>query len=81
MTGIHEFKTANSAIIPEIALPPPSMESCFVAPQGHFFRLPVGNLQGAKLVNIPDIHCVSRRAFDDLCLMAARLDLFRGYLK
>ena len=34
----------------------------------------------AKLVNIPDIYCVSRLVFDDLCLTAARPDLFRGSL-
>jgi hypothetical protein len=49
MTGVHEFKIANSANVPDLALSPPSLESCVVA----------------KLVNIPDIHCVSRLAFDD----------------
>ena len=49
MTGVHEFKIANSATVPDVALPPPSLESCFVA----------------KLVNIPDIHRVSRLALND----------------
>ena len=49
MTGVHEFKIANSATVPNVALPSPSLESCFVA----------------KLVNIPDIHCVFRLAFDN----------------
>ena len=39
MTGIYEFKIVNSAIVPDIALPPPSLESCFVAKceQGSFY--------------------------------------------
>ena len=44
MTGTHEFKIAN----------------CFVAPQGHFFGNASAIPQSAKLVNIPDIHCVLR---------------------
>jgi hypothetical protein len=36
----------------------PETANYFVAPQGHFFRLPIGNLQGTKLGNIPDIPCV-----------------------
>jgi hypothetical protein len=74
MTGIHEFKIANSATVPDVALPPPSLKSCFVAPQGRFLRLLLENLQGAKLVNILDILCVSHLAI--LILMAARPDLF-----
>jgi hypothetical protein len=50
MTGIHEVKIAN----------------CFVAPQGHFLGKATLLPQGAKLVNIQDIHCVSRLAFDTL---------------
>jgi len=49
MTGIHEFKIVN----------------CFVAPHGHFFGKACAVPQGAKLVNIPDIHCVSRLALND----------------
>ena len=52
MTGVHEFTffkiSANSVNVLDFSLPTPSLESCFVA----------------KLVNIPDIHRVSRLAFD-----------------
>lgn len=31
MAGIHEFKFANPAIVPDIALPSPSLESLYMA--------------------------------------------------
>ena len=49
MPGVHELKIADSATVPDAALPPPSLESCFVA----------------TLVNIPDIHCVLRLVCDN----------------
>jgi hypothetical protein len=55
MITIQLPETANSANVQGFGLTPPSLESYFVAPQGRFFRLPIGNLQGAKLGNIPDI--------------------------
>jgi hypothetical protein len=53
----------------------------FVAPQGHFFRLPIGNLQGAKLENIPDILCVLRLVFDRLSTLSARPGLIQRFLR
>ena len=58
MTGTHECKIANSATVTDVALPPPSLESCFVVPQGHFFGNASAIPQGALLVNNLDIHYV-----------------------
>jgi hypothetical protein len=49
VSGVHKFKIVNR----------------FVAPQGHFFGKAGAVPQGAKLINIPDIHCVSRLALND----------------
>jgi hypothetical protein len=54
MTGTHEFTFPKKISV-----------NCFVAPQGHFLGKASAFPQGAKLVNIPDIHCVLRLAFDD----------------
>ena len=48
-----------------------------IAPQGHFFRLPGGNLQGAKLGNITDIPSVLRLVFDRPRAPTARTGLFQ----
>ena len=46
MNGTHEFKIHNG----------------FVAPQGYFSGIAFAIPKDAKLVNIPDINCVSRLA-------------------
>ena len=42
--------------------------------------LKIANCFVAKLVNIPDIHCVSRLALGDFKRTVVRPDLFRGSL-
>jgi hypothetical protein len=65
MTGIHELKITNSATVPDVALPPPSLESCVVA----------------KLANIPDINCVSRLAFGNFYSHGCSPRLIQRFLK
>ena len=64
MIGIQLHETANSATVPEVALPPPSLESYFVA----------------KLENIPDIPCVLRLVFGCLRNLPARPGLIQRFL-
>ena len=64
-----------------IGIRAPEVANYFVAPQGHFFSLPSGNLQGAKFGNIPDIPCVMRLVFDPLRGPTARPGLIQRFLK
>jgi hypothetical protein len=59
----------------------PETANYFVAPQGHFFRLQLRNLQGAKLGNIPDIPCVLRLVFGCLRNLSARPGLIQRFLR
>ena len=59
MTGIHEFKIADSATVPD----------------GPTSSIP-GVVLRCEIVNIPDIHCVSRLALNDFNVKMSTDSLF-----